>query len=250
MPTGLPIIRGTSTALYPFVQAYTAQTSISDSQAGKTARCVKGPPLVHFELSYPQLSQSEKNTLKAALTSAKGQFATDRSLTTTDTFTNLSCDSDEFSALEQVSRQYGVRWNWTQTLPQNFSPGVSGGPYPVLGTTAPCVLPYTQKKRFQSIISKMPSGPKYTYAEFGAGLTDFPTDGLMAWEFNESVLTDAEVSAKIAHFLANWGDAFPFTFTDEDATVYNNVYYASPQLVITRNQPNQSSIHTVLVQMA
>lgn len=239
-----------SSALYPFVQVYSARTSISNAQAGNTARCPQGPPLVHFELPYVPVSKAEKNTLKAALVSAKGQFSTDRTLTTTATFTDLSFDADEFQGVEQSSTQYGVKWAVSQCLPQDFSPGASGGAYPVLTTSAICILPYTQKKRFQTIVSKMPSGPKHTYAEFGGGLTSFPTDGLMGWEFNESGLKDSEVADKIAHFLANWGNAFPFTFTDEDAVTYSNVFYASPELVITRQQVNQSSIHTVLVQMA
>jgi hypothetical protein len=50
------------------------------------------------------------------------------------------------------------------------------------------------------------------------------------------------------HFLANWGDALPFTFTDEDATVYSNVYYGAPRLEIKRMGPNQAAITTRLVQ--
>ncbi len=171
-------------------------------------------------------------------------------MTTDQTYNDLSFDSDEFSAVEQVTTQYGVRWQLTQTLPQNFSPGASGGAYPVLSTSAISQLPYTQKRRYQTIVSAVRSGPKYTYAEFGGGLTNFPgANGLMAWEFQENNLKDLEVSAKIAHWLANWGDCFPFTFTDEDGTNYSNVYYGSSELAITHTGKNQSSIRTSLIQM-
>ena len=43
-----PIVRGASTALYPFQQTLVHQTGISGSQAAP-ARCVKGPPQARFE---------------------------------------------------------------------------------------------------------------------------------------------------------------------------------------------------------
>ena len=248
--TPLPVIRGTSTALYPFTQTYMCLTGKSDGQSSAATRWVKGPPLVRFEFNYDLLKQADKNTLKAAFVSAKGQAATNLSATPGTEFDSLSFDDDLFAGVEQQSMIYGVRWVLTQTVPQNLSPGTSGGAYPLLSTGAIGQLPYTQQIRFQTIVSKVEAGPKYTYAEFGNGLTNFPTGGLMSWEFSESRLTDAEVNTKVAHFLANWGDCFPFTFKDEDGTTYSNVYYASPQLVINRTAVNQSSIKTSLIQLS
>jgi hypothetical protein len=253
MQTPLRVIRGTSAALYPFTQVYTAFTSISDSQAAVPARSVKWPPLVRFEFSYNPLTQAQKNQLKSDFVSAKGQAtggngSASLSVTTDITYTDLGFDVDEFSAIEQLPTQYGVKWSLTQALPQSFSPGASGGAYPLLTSGAIGQLAYSQKKRFQTIVSKMESGPKYTFAEFAGGLTGYPTDGLMAWEFDEPALTDADVATKVAHWLANWGNAFPFTFTDEDGVVYSNVYYAAPTLTIERQQWNVSRIKTALVQ--
>lgn len=247
--TPLPILRGPCAALFPFTQTYTAITGVQDTQNGATTRWVKAPPLVQFQLPFMRMTQAQKNTFKASLVSAKGEFFTTWSLTTDQTYNNLSLDSDEFSAAEQNTTRYNAQWTLTQVMPQSFSPGASGGAYPTLSTGMICQLVYTQKERFQTIVSKVDSGAKYVYAEFGAGLTNFPTGGLMAWEFDEQNLTDAEVTTKVAHFLANWGNCFPFTFTDEDGTTYSNVYYGSPQLVITRQQFNMSSIHTVLIGM-
>jgi hypothetical protein len=249
MPTALPVIRGTSSALYPFTQTFLCLTGISDSESAAPVRWVKGPPLVRFELPFNPVNQADKNTLKAALVSAKGQFATDRTVTTDQTYSYLSLDIDEFAAVEQNNTQYSVKWTVTQTLPQNLSPGSSGGAYPTCANGAISQLPFTQKKRFQTIVSKMDSGPKYTYAEFAGSLTNFPTDGLMGWEFAEPFLTDADAATKVAHFLANWGNCFPFSFTDEDGTPYSNVYYATPQLSVLRKAPNQNAITTALIQM-
>jgi hypothetical protein len=134
-------------------------------------------------------------------------------------------------------------------MPQNLSPGSPSGAYPTLANGCISQLPYTQRVRFQTICSKMAAGPKYTYAEFAGGLTNFPTAGLMAWTLDEPMLSDADANTKIAHFLANWGDVYPFQFTDEDGTPYSNVFYASPQLVVTRRRVDQVAITTNLVQM-
>jgi hypothetical protein len=253
MPTALPIIRAPSTALYPFTQVYTAQTSISDSQAACPARCPKGLPLLHFELGFDPIRQADKNTLKGAFASAKGEFtggngSAGLTITTDITYTDLGFDDDTFAAAEQISTQYGVRWKLTQALAQNLAPGVSGGAYPLLAVGVMSMLPYTQRVRFQTIKSKMPSGPKYTYAEFGAGGL-FPAGSLMGWKLDEPALIDADVATKLAHWLANWGDAFPFTFTDEDAVTYSNVYYASPTFTIERLDYNRSHVTTELIQM-
>ena len=247
--TPLPIIRGTSTALYPFTQTFVCSTGISDGQAATPVRWVRAYPRVRFEFPYNPVNQTQKNSLKSAFGSAKGQFATNLSATPGTEYDYLSFDVDEFSAVEQRSTLYTVKWTVTQTLPQTLSPGTSGGAFPTLANGAISELPYTQKKRFQTIVSSVESGPKYTFAEFGGGLTGFPSDGLMGWEFSEPVVSDADVATKLAHFLANWGRAFGFTFTDEDGTTYSNVFYASDEFTITRNTPNQSSVKTALVQM-
>lgn len=248
----LPIIRGTSTALYPFTQTFICQTGTSDSQSAVPTRWVKGFPLVRFEFPYNPLTKTQKDTLKSAFTSAKGKYSSIISATLGATeYDYLAFESDEFAAAEQHPTLYGVKWTVMQTLPQNWSPGTSGGAFPTLTNGLKGQLPYTQHKRFQTITSKVEAGPNYPYAEFGGGLAGFPTDGLMAWEFGNPVLSDADANTLIAHFLANWGNCFPFSFTDsqEDGVTYSNIYYASSQLVINRVNVNHTSVCVSLVQM-
>lgn len=258
--TPLPVLRGPSTALYPFTQTFICNTGRSDGQAAYPTRWVKSPPIVKLEFPYPQMTQSQKNAFLAFMTSAAGEFATNLSAALTAfstpeasipaiTFTNLSFDTDEFSATESRSTLYDAKWQLTQTITQNFSPGSSGGAYPTNYYGAISELPYTQKSRSQTIVSMVTSGPKYTYQEFGAGLANFPTAPLLAWDLDEHVLTDLEVLDKVAHFLSNWGSCFPFTFKDENGTTYSNVYYASDQLVINRKEWNNASMKTSLIQM-
>ena len=248
MSSPLPIVRGTSTALYPFTQRFIANTGKSDSIGAKTARWVKSPPLVQFELRYKPVSEADKNTLKSFFSTSKGQYATNLSLTTDLAYGNVSLSSDEFESVESGSTLYETSWVVKQTIPQNLSPGSSGGAYPTLASGAICQRPYTQKVRYQTIVSQVPAGPKRTFAEFGS-TSNFPSAGLMSWQFDEPMLLDADVSTKISHWLANWGDCFPFTFTDEDGTMYSKVYYGSNELVIERSGVDQNRIVTNLVQM-
>jgi hypothetical protein len=249
--TPLPsILNGAGAILYPFTQTYICFTGKSDAQSSAATRWVQAPPILQFDLTYQVINKADKNTLKAFNATAKGQVTTNFQATTDQVYGNLSFESDEFISVEQRSTQYGVRLVLTQTVTQNLGAGASGGAYPTLSTTAISELPYTQKQRFQTIVSKTPFGAKYTYAEFGGGLTNFPTGPLMAWEFDEQCLTLFEVNQKVAHFLANWGDCFPFTFKDEDGTTYTNVHYASPQLAVNWLTPNIARIKTGLVQMS
>jgi hypothetical protein len=247
----LPIIRGTSTALYPFTQTFITFTGVSDSQSANPVRWVQALPIVQFALPYKPVTLADKNTLRAAFVSAKGQFVSggsgSLSVTTDIEYDYLSFDDDEFGAAQPQAALYGTNWTLTQTLPQNLSPGTAGTAYPTIGGHI-SKLPYTQKERFQTIVSKSAFGPKYTFAEFAGGLTNFPSTSLMGWEFDE-VLTDTEVATKVAHFLNNWGRFSPFQFTDEGPVTYSNVYYAADRFTIERLQFNQSRVKTVLIQM-
>lgn len=124
-----------------------------------------------------------------------------------------------------------------------------GNPFPTINNGCLGGYPFKSRQRFKSIVSKMESGPKFTFAEFAGTLANFPTGPLKGWEFTDSWLTDADAARIIAHFIANWGNLYPFPFTDEDATVNQNVYYASPTLSVTREFVNHVKITPALIQM-
>lgn len=89
--------------------------------------------------------------------------------------------------------QYGGPMKLSQAITQNLSPGAPGGAFPTLANGALCALSYAEKKRFQTVAQNVDAGPNYTFAEFGGGLSGYPTDGLMAWELNEQKLSDVDV---------------------------------------------------------
>jgi hypothetical protein len=175
------------------------------------------------------------------VTTAKGQLATNLSLTYLGTtWNNLSLDSDSFEAVERTTTQYDTKLSFSQTAAQ-LSPGTAGQPFPTF-SGAISQLPWTQRKRFFSTVNRLTSGPKYTWAWFGSGLTNFPTDGLMGWQAGGPSLTDTDLAALIAHFVANYGRFNDFSYTDEDGTTYTKTHYAEDSLVITSNQPNESNV--------
>ncbi|CAB4130949.1 hypothetical protein UFOVP130_47 [uncultured Caudovirales phage] len=240
----LPIIRGASQALYPFVQTISFDTLVVRMQNGYEQRSARRPGLLRFEIPYGHLSQSQKNSVKAAVTSAKGQFDTGLTLTLGGTtYTGLSLDSDEFAGREYSNTRYEAPLKLSQTIAQSLSPGTAGTAFPALAGGFVYQLPATQRKSFQTTAT-LARGAKYTYAEFAGGLAGYPTDGLMGWSIEEPRLSDADVDIRIAHFVANWGMAFSFSFTDEDGTTYTKARYAMDELRIQRNGTNESAIST------
>jgi hypothetical protein len=199
----LPVIRGTSAALYPYTMTISFLTGVGQWQNGAQQRWVRASGLVKFDLPYANLTQSQKNTLKSALASAKGRDNQTLSLTIgATTYTNLGLDSDEWSATESVTTRYAGPVSLSQQIGQNLSPGTAGTAFPTLANGAMGILPYVQKQRFQSVFQKVEAGPAYVTPEFGAGITGYPTGPLMAWEFNSQGVSDADIATLTAHFIA------------------------------------------------
>jgi hypothetical protein len=239
----LPIVRGASAAIYPFIMTISFLTEISQWQNGAQQRQIKSPGLVKFEIPYTGMSQTQKNTVKGAMASAKGRSSTNLQLTLGGiTYTNLCLDSDEWIATESETTAYDGPMKLSQTIPQGLSPGAPGLPFPTLANGSMGILPYSQKQRFQSIIQKLETGPAHAYAEFGGGLAGYPTGPLMGWEFKAKNMSDADLATVTAHFIANYGRGYSFQFTDEDAVAYTKVHYAMDDLAVTYRGPNSSSV--------
>lgn len=219
--TPLPVIRGVSAANYPFDMTIGFLTGVGPWQNGEQQRWIRQPGgLVKVAIPYAQLTQAQKNTVKAAFTSAAGRYEQNLEISlpfggSLATFLNFGIDADEWAATEAKTTQYGGPLRLTQSITQSLSPGSPGGAFPTLANGTIGILPYVQKKRFQTVAQKVEAGPIYTFAEFAGGLSGYPKDGLMAWEFNMQLASDADVVTLAAHFIANWGMAYSFLFKDE-----------------------------------
>jgi hypothetical protein len=250
----LPVIHGTSAANFPLVMTFSFLTGIGAWQNGAQQRWVRRHgALVKIELPYAQLTQTQKNTVKTAFTAALGR--NDQTLSASlpyggslATFFNFGIDSDQWAATESKTTQYSGPLKLTQQFTQSLGPGTAGTAFPALANGSIGILPYTQKKRFQTVLQGVEAGPNYKQAEFGTGpiFTGYPGDGLMSWEFGAAMLSDADTVTLVAHFIANWGRAFSFTFTDEDSVAYTKTHYAMDDMTIRYNGPNDSSIHIAL----
>lgn len=245
--SAIPVIRGGLQALYPVTFTIHFDTWIQRNQNGSEQRSIRNNCLVKFGIAWGALAQADKDTLKTLVTTAKGQFDATTSLTFAGTtWDNLSLDSDSFEAIESVTTQYDVKLSFSQVISQNLSPGSMGQPFPTLATGAISQLPWAQRKKFQTTTSSLPSGPKYSFAWFGSGLTNFPTDGQMGWQVGGESLADADAAALIAHYIDNYGRFGDFSFTDEDSTAYAKTHYASDDMVVTALEPNRTSISIAL----
>jgi hypothetical protein len=245
----LPVIRGASAANYPFDVTYSFLTGVGDWQNGEQQRWIRrSGGLIKVAIPYAQLTQAQKNTVKGAFASAAGRFEQNLTLTLgATTYLNLGIDADEWSATESKTTQYAGPLRLTQSITQSLSPGSPGGAFPTLANGAIGILPYVQKRRYQTIAQGVEAGPMYTFAEFGGGLSGYPgVNGLNAWEFNASMVSDADTATLVAHFIANWGRAYSFTLTDEDAVSYAKTHYAMDDLVVTYRGVNDSRLKIVL----
>lgn len=242
MSITLPVIIGTSAAIYPFTQTISYSTLVTQHQNGTEQRSARRLGLVKFLVPYPRLTMAQKNTLRTQVDAAKGAAATDITLAFGGiTYTRLSLDSDVFMGAENATMQYDCPLKLSQTVGQDLLPGTAGTAFPVLANGAMGQLPYTQKKRYQTVAQSMDAGPKWTSSEFNGGLAGYPTDGLMGWTFDEKNLSDADLATRLAHFIANAGKLRAFTFTDEDGTAYAKAHYSMDELVITYSGPNDSA---------
>jgi hypothetical protein len=97
---------------------------------------------VKFDLPYANLTQAQKNTLKAALASAKGRDDQTLSLTIgATTYTNLGLDSDEWSATESETTRYAGPVSLSQQIGQN-----RGRP-PWTGLAVLCICGHSRLRR-------------------------------------------------------------------------------------------------------
>lgn len=246
--TPLPIIRGASAANYPVDVSYTFLTGIGEWQNAAQQRWASAPGCrVNFSLPYASLSQTQKNTIRTAVTNAKGRFATDLSISFLGTtYTNMSIDVDKWRATESKPTQYAGPIRIVQTIAQNLSPGTPGLPFPALANGALCILPYTEGKRFQTVATAVDAGPLYTTAEFAGGFSGYPTDGLPDWDLPQQGLSDADTAAIVAHFIANWGKLYSFTFTDEAGTAFAKSHYATDVLNVRYRGVNDSAVQVLI----
>ena len=236
-----PITRGTSQALYPFTQTITFLTEVCSFVDGSQQRFVrrKGGAIVKFEFPYSKFSQAQKDTIKTAVIAAKGQQSTSFTVTLGGvTYTNLSLESDIFTATERVPTQYSMPITLKGITAQALTAS-GGGAFPTFSYGTTTQLPFDQGHVWNTQFKLSDSGRKLTYAFWSAQLQQ--------WKVNYPNMVDADVPTLIQHFVWAQGRYQQFTFTDpEDSTAYTKAHYASDDLVIRYNNINSASVSMAL----
>ncbi len=235
--SSFPITRGSSQALYPCTQTLSFLTEVCEFRDGSSQRWARRPGgcIVTWDFPYERISKTKKDAIKTAVLAAKGQQSTSISLSVAGiTFPTMSLASDTFQVTEKVTTLYGMTLRFVGTAAQALTAG-SGGAFPALASGAASQLPFSQGHRWATEEKTVDSGSKYTYAFWSAQLQQ--------WQLGFTSISDADLAAIMQHFVWAQGRYRAFTFTDpEDSTAYTKAHYASDDLVITYNGPNQTSL--------
>jgi hypothetical protein len=258
MPAPLPGLRGTTIqALYPFKRTVRYLTDVVAFQDGSEQRSKGGGPWNSFELDFNRLSQTDKDAIKTHVNSAKGAFDSTLSITLDNTaygggavtYANLGIEDDAWDSTERVNTQYTTKLRLRQTVPQPVTDIVPSIPpaYPLLANGAAVMLPYTVTRRFSTLRNDQPAGPRYSFANWGGGLTAMPTGALMSWGLEYSLMGDADVATIEAWFHWAWGRWGGFTFVDaEDGVSHPKVRFDMDSLEIRYQDVNQTVVSTKL----
>ncbi len=245
-----PLVFTTETVLKPFKRTASYLTMVQQFQNGTEQRCPVRNCLMHFELPYPKLVLADKNAFKSFIASTKGQMSVSTSLTIGGvTYSDLTVTTDVFQAVENVTTQYGLTIPMRQIKPQTVTAATPGGTpaFPTLSGSIG-MRPFTQAQRYVTIAADNSTGMRYTWGYFGTGLSGFPTRGLMAWNIQYSMLTDAQLDTLEQWFHWAMGRFKAFQFTDEDGTVYPNVRFDMDDFEIQYNSFNDSRVMVKLAE--
>jgi hypothetical protein len=280
MPGTLPTIRGGSAAIYPVQRDTLISTGVQRFLNASEQRFKKHAPLGQFQLVYKSLFAVDRDALKQFYADTKGSFDSTWSFTLVNTYATCTFLQDGFSSVEGKPNLYDVTLRFRQV--QNLTPaaatatsgsgnatGLPSAPggsrtdtlqqaaiqnaihpaFPRLSTGATSQRPYTQTVRYRTTLNDMPSGQRYSYAWYDAGLPGFPTRGLMAWKLEFPSVTDDDMAMLEAFFVQVNGRWRHFSFTDpEDGVTYQTVRFDQDSFTYRYLALNQASTTLQLVE--
>jgi hypothetical protein len=253
MSNPIPGLRGTSQqALYPFTRIVSCNTLVTTFMNGSEQRFVSQVPLTHFVLPMSFLSDTDRTNYLSWISGVKGQFAQNITLTLgTTTYSNLTWMDDSLDLTSKMSSGYYDQQIVLRQV-QNGSYTVPSGTftsYPTFSWGGSVQLPFEQLSNYMTGVVDQPSGPRYAYSWYGAGLTNFPTGFLRTWKLSYPLLSDADVATLENFFRGCQGRYLSFSFTDPvDSTTYTHVRFNQDDLQIKYLTKNQSTTEVTLLQ--
>jgi hypothetical protein len=255
MPATLPTVRGGAVALYPITRANALPVVVQKMLNGSEQRFKRAAPLGNFALAYTLLPAADRDALKAFYSSTKADAATKSaffdttwSFTLNNTYTSCTFLDDSFSSVEHQPNLYDVTLHFRQIIKGGGVAG-AGSTFPLTSTGATTQRPFTQVVQYRTTKNEMPAGMRYAYAWYGAGLTGFPTRGLMRWKLEFPSISDTDMANLEAFYVAMNGRWQTFSFTDPDSgTVYTKVRFDQDSFTYTYLAKNQASTTIMLAE--
>jgi hypothetical protein len=213
----LPTVRGSAAALYPISRMNTCATSVQKFINGSEQRFKRAASLASFKLTYTGLFANDRDALKLFYAEQKGSFDSTWSFALDNTYPNCTFLEDGFSSVEGARPNlYDVSLQFRQTIPGGAVAGQGNFGYPVLTSGATAQRPYQQNQRWRTSKNDNPTGKRYAYEWYGAGLQGFPNRGLLSWRLQYPSITDADMAILEAFFVNMNGRWNSFNFVDPD----------------------------------
>ena len=241
MPGTLPkVFNGIGFAQYPVTREIVFDTRVDIAANGSEQRFVNNVPLFRFKFPYNSLLGTDQAALLAFFNTQMGAAFSDWSAVLgTQTYANLAFDHDtvQFSQIDPLlwSLQLGFR--------QTQNPGYpipSAGAFPVFTSGKRFQRPFAPVWRNLTAFGDSPTGTRYAYRFYGAGLTGFPTTQLRGWELSYPVLSDADVAILEQHFVGSQGRLASFDFYDDQGTLQSFCRYGTDVLSLSYLGPNRT----------
>lgn len=243
MPS-IPLVRGAAQAIYPVTRSLVFDTGICYNADGTEQRWKRRAPLVRLQLQYSSLPVADVNALVSFFAGQKGEFSTNASITLgSNTYSDLALESDTSEFSETRRGLYDVSLTLRQVKNPSFSiPSVSAV-FPTITGGVYTQLPYKPRFRSLTTAGDSPSGPRYTFAWWGASLTGLPTGQLHGWELNYPQLSNTDLGTLETFFTGMQGRLTTFSLTDpENGTVYSNCRFDTDSFTVQHISPNKNAL--------
>lgn len=220
-----PFLRGSTNqqVLFPLTRRVSFETLISFFSDGSEQRGKSRAPLFEFDLTLAGITAADVNQWLTTHANAGGMATSNLSLTIgSTTWNNLALQTDIFGFEQnELGNIYTVIVKAIQTQNGGFTiPSVSPV-WPTFSSGAKLQYPFSAAWRNLSTVSNGPTGKRYGYEWWGAGVAKQPTRQLRKWKV-ELVLPDADVPTLETFFTGMQGRLTTFSFTDP----FNSTTYA------------------------
>jgi hypothetical protein len=218
-------------------------------RSGKEQRHAASGLLNSFSLPFSNVAWPVVTDLRDFVITQKGAFDNSWTLDARDpwtgsvrTYAGMAFQSDEFAYNEQTQGRYSLTLEAVQTVAESVSV-VPQPTYPTINGGVRVQLPFGSSLDFRTERNDMPDGKRISRYVWATPLR--------RWRLEYPVITDAEVTAIVDHYLANGGPVNSFSFTDPNTSAaYANCRFSEAPIQIVRVCANVNRLTTGIEQFA